>query len=231
MSTSVLERQKLQVNLDMLNLSTDLAKEAKSRLGYEAGSNLLLQQQSIQQNKETLAKVFDALGIEPFNRATVERYKAAQLKRLNKGIGLWQWANSESAIGSAVILGLVIGVIGLVLNFICNFRPVGANICWWLFPVASFSYFTFVVLAGLGQDRQRFRWDMSNINYYEKPVPHFALSRAIELKKQLPNAEFYVEELKSETLTKDPFLVLKAGGFFCYLDVWDEPTFEGRRTI
>lgn len=85
----------------------------------------------------------------------------------------------------------------------------------------------------------RGKWASTALDGYSKEVPAFALLRAAEVKKALNKAgissTFEVEELKVTTTRKkivrdeDPFMVLVAAGRRFYLDVWDEPKFEGRR--
>jgi hypothetical protein len=72
------------------------------------------------------------------------------------------------------------------------------------------------------------QWVSSRIEKYASPIPEFALSRAIELKEELPHATFEVDFLQANP---DPFLVMVYGGIRYYIDVWDEPKFEGRRSV
>jgi hypothetical protein len=83
----------------------------------------------------------------------------------------------------------------------------------------------------------QFKWASILLPNYKAPIPQFVLANAVNiaraLKEKLPNAQmqFYVEELQSFS-RPDPFLYLLINGqFVCYLDVWDEPSFEGRRTV
>lgn len=80
-------------------------------------------------------------------------------------------------------------------------------------------------------------WTLDHLSSYREPVPDFAIERALQVKEALPGATFYVEHLR-ETVrgiateskpTPDPFLILAVGHLKLYLDVWDEPKFEGRR--
>jgi hypothetical protein len=71
-------------------------------------------------------------------------------------------------------------------------------------------------------------WATVALEKYNEAVPEFALSRAIELKELLPLATFEVEYIKA---MPDPFLVMVYGAERFYVDVWDEPLFEGRRTV
>lgn len=79
-------------------------------------------------------------------------------------------------------------------------------------------------------------WLRYQLRGYQKAVPAFALLRAAQVQKALNAANiqgtFFVEELtKRHTKTVvDPFMILEAAGKRFYLDVWDEPKFEGRRT-
>ncbi len=79
-------------------------------------------------------------------------------------------------------------------------------------------------------------WFQIQLSSYEREIPEFALSRALELHKELPSAEFYVDELEEKisqvrSRYDDPFLFMVYGKESYYLDVWDEPEFEQRRVI
>jgi hypothetical protein len=86
----------------------------------------------------------------------------------------------------------------------------------------------------------RGEWVMDRLSGYRKEVPAFALVRAAAVKKALNKAKiegtFHVEELQKRTSRSesrpafDPFMVLEVLDRKLYLDVWDEPKFEGRRT-
>jgi hypothetical protein len=77
-------------------------------------------------------------------------------------------------------------------------------------------------------------WKAHDLREYNLPVPEFVLSKCVEIKKELPGALFYVEQLH-----QDPFMIVTTMGRYydgdaighpsecMYLDVWDEPKFEG----
>ena len=71
---------------------------------------------------------------------------------------------------------------------------------------------------------------MTRLSEYREDVPLFAISRAVELKEKLPAAEFYVDHLVYSR-NFDPFMVMIMHGIRYWLDVWNEPEFEGRRTV
>jgi hypothetical protein len=71
-------------------------------------------------------------------------------------------------------------------------------------------------------------WRETSISYYENPIPEFVLERAIQLREYLGiRADFFIEDFRKDP---DPFLVMLYEGLRYYIDVWDEPKFEGRRT-
>lgn len=81
--------------------------------------------------------------------------------------------------------------------------------------------------------RHRTAWAEVELSKYTGAVPIHVLNKALEIKRFLPEVEFYIEHLSE---TPDPFLVAKLAnssgysweGFSYYIDVWDEPKFERR---
>jgi hypothetical protein len=75
-------------------------------------------------------------------------------------------------------------------------------------------------------------WRKEKISEYRLPVPEFVLNKAVQIKKACPEAELWIESLK-----RDPFLVVTIPDSSnswaspleeFYIEVWDEPKFEGR---
>lgn len=58
---------------------------------------------------------------------------------------------------------------------------------------------------------------------YSFPIPEFALRKAIQIRKEMPEVNFIVEQL---THNPDPFLVAVLNQERYYIEVWDEPKFE-----
>jgi len=72
--------------------------------------------------------------------------------------------------------------------------------------------------------------------HYLEPIPAFVLSHALEIKARLPYARFFVDAIADRHELErirvvDPFLVVEHDGNEYYIDVWDEPKFEGRRIL
>ena len=82
-------------------------------------------------------------------------------------------------------------------------------------------------------------WRITPLKDYRQPVPEFALQKAIEIKRELPEAMFYVEQLAI-----DPFLIVTLNPLqdfmspwntlkraldpetAVYVEAWSEPKFE-----
>jgi len=78
-------------------------------------------------------------------------------------------------------------------------------------------------------------WAIWPIADYKKPIPEFAISRAVSIAEKLTESkipfDFVVEELTKRWESADPFLVLRVSGVKIYIDVWEEPGFEQRRKV
>lgn len=70
-------------------------------------------------------------------------------------------------------------------------------------------------------------WNRTEISHYHKPVPEHVINKAVQLKRELPNVNLFIEEL-GDRRVKDPFMVARLGKEQFYIEVWEEPKFEGR---
>lgn len=77
-------------------------------------------------------------------------------------------------------------------------------------------------------------WVTTDISKYKEPIPEFVLNKAIQIKRELPDVGVYIYHL---TEAKDPFLLVTYGatseydfdaGERYFVEVWEEPRFEGR---
>lgn len=80
-------------------------------------------------------------------------------------------------------------------------------------------------------------WRVTSLREYRQPVPEYVLAKAVSIKKELPEAEFYVDQLAvdpflivSLTLVKDTWTNVASRELDAetqaYIEVWDEPKFE-----
>lgn len=91
-----------------------------------------------------------------------------------------------------------------------------------------------------GYSAVRYAWRFVELDNYKAEIPQFALARATSVAKALTRRmprltkNFAVSELhrqRTRAVDPDPFMVLQVLGHNFYLDVWDEPNFEGRKTV
>jgi hypothetical protein len=80
-------------------------------------------------------------------------------------------------------------------------------------------------------------WRLTKLSEYKQPVPEYVLQKAVSIKRELPEAEFYIDQL-----AVDPFLIVALKPIKdhmvnqpsrvldqetqAYVEVWDEPKFE-----
>ena len=78
-------------------------------------------------------------------------------------------------------------------------------------------------------------WRRSELGYYHKPVPDFALQTAKDIKEKCPDAKFFIEELEITNVPfADPFLIVKPDSYSkeeFYIEVWNEPKFKQKREV
>lgn len=79
-------------------------------------------------------------------------------------------------------------------------------------------------------------WVQTDIRSYDGSIPEFVLSKALEIKKEVPSALFYISQLTetwehgvaSPRRMIDPFLIVGSqdGLEWYYIDVWDEKEYK-----
>lgn len=230
MSTLALERAKVHVP-QCSSPDPELATRARKVLGYGAGEKVATARKAEAEKYQRIHDAFETVGIEPYSKESVGRYKEKKLRKANRFLGLLKWANSEAG-GSVWVGSMILGIVSLTLNgvFGPGFHSHSPWLYAWYIPLASLVVFLGVPgIAICGEGKREFKWKTTKIDSYREPIPEFAQSRAIELKQHCPEVEFYVEELKADKVI-DPFLVAYFGHDQYYIDVWDEPAFEGRLT-
>jgi hypothetical protein len=69
-------------------------------------------------------------------------------------------------------------------------------------------------------------WNYARNTIYSAPIPEFVLRKAIQIRKALPEVSLFVRTVEANP---DPFLWAGLRHFDnYYIEVWDEPKFEGR---
>lgn len=162
------------------------------------------------------------LGMEPLNPQQVAKYKRSKEKiglRSNTKMGI------TALVSLTVFLPLFVavmnaktatpGLIGLAVFF--GIGTLGSAVTSLVFAIQGWGY----------GNRTQTVWREENLPGYDGSVPEHILAKAVEIKNNVPSAEFSVDRLVEireykEAPLPDPFLIVRAGTESYYLDVWDE---------
>lgn len=226
------------------NLPT-LADEAREHLGYSAPGDAVKRKQMVEEKRAIARKALLAIDCRPFDRQSVELYKRRKAWALRNASQKthWYFANVAPVVSVAalIVTALALGVWGL--TFIpAVFAAIGMGVSLlWIAGIASGIFLIAAIMFGVSENRTiTTRWIYKNFSSLKAEVPGFALQTAIDLKKIDSSFELGVETLtiedrREEIRLPDPFLVLTLPGTEhgnndkFYLEVWDEPSFSGKR--
>jgi hypothetical protein len=252
METVTLERKPFTPQAETVFSSHELLERAKNVLSYSPSAVTEREAEAKRRADEiTVAKALDSLEIQPFDAAKVSNYQAMMVKKAQaKGASAFVRAMHRTNPGkSIVVLGCVAWILGLLVwvitlaslsgpshiahqvDLLRALEGIGCVFAAWVVCMVARHKRAVIYSA---------RWDSSYISNYRRPIPDFALERALQVKAALPEANFYVQELTESTNIQhtefkpappDPFLVMDYRGVQLHLDVWNEPKFEGRRTV
>ena len=158
--------------------------------------------------------------IQPFSRDSVKRYKAEEPDAAEL-TDVPEFFRGHRKLARTLLC--LIPVWGLL-------SMIGTAAGWlisWQLGVASLTSILLLLAKGCElSDRLAAlfpTWERVPLAGYQEDVPLHVLERAVAIKKQLPSAEFYVEQR-----AKDPFLIVKCDEEEYYVEVWQEPRFEAR---
>jgi hypothetical protein len=249
---TILKREKFVPREEIVLSNSDLLGQARTILGY--APSVLEKQREITaraQGESLVAAAFETLGIEPLEKESVKQYMREQIKKLesqgsNKFVQYMHKKDGEDIVftaGLVAFLMLLGTVIGSAVNYDATKHVLAhASLIKWLLRVDVIPFglwFTSFYARHKRAEIHRAEWKTTRIDYYHDPVPDFALERAMQIRKLVSGTVFGIATL-TETVTgveteyspipPDPFLVMEYGGLSFFLDVWDEPKFEGRRT-
>ncbi len=211
---ALLERGLVAAEDRTTELDLELAEEATRLLGYSKLKQMVATKTGIRE----LSQVLEELDIRPFSRDSVRRYKAqvpdaAELtdvpeffKRHRKLACLLLWL---------IALWAILSAIGIAVGWFLS----------WKLGIASVLSILVIFTKGCEFDDRLAalfqKWERLPLAEYQEEVPLYVLQKAVEIKKQLPAAEFYVEQR-----AEDPFLIVKCGEREEYIEAWREPRFE-----
>lgn len=200
-----------------------LGKEAAKVLRYP------VLEHSLTPPPTTLLRALHALDITPLNILAVMQYKAEQLAVV-KAANRVTWRSTDwclaavrcvQGIGKGACLGGLIAVVTMALS---------NSVLAYTLPIAIAAtiggiFGVWFSIDELRQNAPRHRWVLQYLSTYRLPVPEFALRKALQVAKAVPDCELYVEFIENVP-AGDPFLVAELGTERYWLEVWDEPKFE-----
>jgi hypothetical protein len=223
-------------------------------LGYRP--QIAAQHKSQMFDENALATALDKIGLKPFSKDSVEAYKALMLqtvlRRRSWALTRYMHRSShnsryESGAGERVVVALGLpsfisaGICSMIAGVLPSVLTATHGLLLGLPGLALAMWAFLMILRHKKALNVKASWQLQDLASYNKPIPHFALSHMLEIHQELPTARFYVEELqateeqinteKRQPLPPDPFLVVEYGSVRAYVDVWDEPRFEGRATV
>jgi hypothetical protein len=206
-----LVRAKYQ-EVEVEELFGDIASKAAASLGYNHALG--------KSKADSALAIIHSLDIHPFTMESVELYKEQAMHAALK-------ARRQA---SLIFLALAALLYGIATPYAYSHFANSQDIV--TIPLAIGA------MCGLGAiilfyGRGDWRWAMTEIENYNLPIPIHVLQTALRVKAAIPGSKFQVEYLTREYTQEwpDPFLVLNVGDAYYYLEVWDEPKFEGRKTV
>ena len=213
----LLEREPIAVDDCTRELNLELADEAARLLGYAKLKRTL----AAGKLSGELARVLRRLDIQPFSRDSVERYKSEQPDAVEL-VGAPEFFKRHRKLGR--ILLWLIPVWGL-LSMI---GIAAGGLTSWQLVIASLASILLLVAKGCEFDDRLAAlfptWERVPLSEYPEDIPLYVLEKAVAIKKQLPGAQFYVEQR-----ARDPFLIVKCDEEEYYVDLWQEPRFDVSR--
>lgn len=235
MGAKLLERKpvSLESSVDTALFSFDgLADEAAVLLGYKALKDHIVrtrEQAACEKKALPFKQVLAELDIKPFTKEGVEKYKKQTADRVEwaaNHIGLRASIYACMVCACMVALMLVVfPVVDLILGL-----PDGSWQVFWGLALSSLIAFVSIMGFGEAYGWPKATWRRIQLSSYGKLIPEFALDTAVNIKKAYPQANYYVEELSVDHITKDPFLVVvDAEDNAYYVEVWNEPNFKQER--
>lgn len=187
-------------------------------------TRLSLEQANARARKRYLAEcALASIGVVPFETDSVERYKRKVEYEANRF--------REFLLACSLLLSLVISVFGFPAAI---FQTLGGEIA----IVVGIGVIT-MAMNNAGK-KKLYAWQKVPLRGYSSqfPVASHALETALSVARRIPATSFFVDELaeqvpkstpRPDIATYDPFLVVRIDEEDFYLEVWNEPRFNGKR--
>jgi hypothetical protein len=157
---------------------------------------------------QRLLNVLAKLDIEPLTKDSVAAYKAQMVKEKMKP------PRTHKVLGYAAFAMLAITAATFWWG-----KPQESGVLALCGLIATF----ILVITWIVTSPNPWAWQRTWLKYYKEPVPEFVLRKAMAIKEELPDAEYFIEHLGQK---QDPFLCVIHNGWTEYVEVWAEPKFE-----
>jgi len=205
----------------------ELAKQCKKELGYPVLSQTIERDK----NKTKLEQCMDRVGLRPFTRETIEKYKKEEANRR-----WYEYNAADFKITATVAAVLASFYCSWFIMYFCSGAWIAIPVIFSILGALGFGFLLTVALPDIF--RVRAEWLTDHLSVYKKPIPEYALETALGLQKELKaegidsECKFYVESLFIHKEARDPFLFVQCGNFNrYYLEVWDEPNFGVEKLV
>jgi hypothetical protein len=208
----------------LIDERAQLAREAQSVLGYSKLATALVV-------PDALMFGLRKLGIEPLVRSGVDDYKKKKARP-----GMWS-GHKEALVWLGISLALGCGVAPVALRSSNHAQDTLLFVLSFASIVLALVSLIRAIYCGWALEARGHRtvreWRFSLVSNYEGTIPEFVLSKALQIKGEVPSACLKIESLyESEEKTwrpaPDPFLVASLGNESYYIDVWDEKEYEAK---
>jgi hypothetical protein len=215
----ILVREEIQ--LPERDLSTEFyqetARNAAALFGYSAIADRIQKDRHLREAAEVLAD----LEIVPYSKTTVEQYKTKKLEEINHPVDM----HESMCLGGVLLGALLLFGFGGVLSFTFENHFINTYLTWGVgigFLTIAFSCLAF----GESRNYEWIRLPFDATYKEDLSKTAFVVDTAVRVASRLPEAKFFIEELRLHESVSDPFLVLEYGGQDFYLEVWGEKDFE-----
>lgn len=188
----------------------------------------------VQRHALTFHEALADIGLRPFSRASVDKYKAWKVKKHTP----WSsWLVQKMDDHSEATAITICGIIGLSLLM--------SVLAFWLKSFISAEYYNLIITYGgvvaghgallilacgcvlsqvAGRKYKVPVWKSNTVKLDE--LPRHVQETVISLRERCPSLDLYIDELMMEDKVYDPFLFAQVDGQAYYLEVWDEPVFS-----
>ncbi len=168
---------------------------------------------------ETLS-LLHMINVRPFDIASVEAYKAQQIKENTPFIPMTP--ERVALLGEVLNRGVALSI---AAAGVCGFLALSVSSWFWLaLPLAALH-----VIADMYIWNKSLRghpsWQRVSHDDYEDFIPVQVLGALERVRAMFPRASFYIDKLVQNETIIDPFLVANIDGVDYYIAVWDEDDF------